>query len=107
MNWKIWIVSLLFLCFNCPAFAFEQVRFINFSDMHLALKTKNTMKMGADSERIVQTCIQTANATPNLDFVMLIGDLLQDGESFNLDMIRYYLDQLNLLPAFALQLLYL
>jgi 3',5'-cyclic-AMP phosphodiesterase len=77
------------------AHAFEIVKFINFSDMHLSLKGKNAMKMGADSETIVKTCIQVANQTPDLDFVLLTGDLLQDGEPYNLDMIRFYLDQLK------------
>lgn len=63
--------------------------------MHLALKGENTMKMGADSLTILESAIQTANDIKDLDFVILTGDLLQDGEPFNLDMMRFQLDQLN------------
>lgn len=83
------------LALQSPAWAFDTVKFINFSDMHMSLKGKNAMKMGASSEQIVQTCVQTANQTPDLDFVVLTGDLLQDGEPYNLDMLRHYLDQLK------------
>jgi Icc protein len=83
-----------------PAHALEPIQFMNFSDMHLSLLGKNTMKMGADSETIVKTCVQLANQTPGLDFVILTGDLLQDGEPYNLDMIRHYLDQLKM-PYYA------
>lgn len=86
----------LMLATPTNAQAFETVRFINFSDMHMSLKGKNAMKMGASSEQIVQSCVRTANQTPNLDFVVLTGDLLQDGEPYNLDMLRHYLDQLKM-----------
>ncbi|PIQ28364.1 hypothetical protein COW36_03965 [bacterium (Candidatus Blackallbacteria) CG17_big_fil_post_rev_8_21_14_2_50_48_46] len=87
--------ALCLLLAGTEAQAFEKVKFINFSDMHLSLKGKNAMKMGSSSEEIVKTCVQVANQTPELDFVLLTGDLLQDGEPYNLDMIRYYLDQLK------------
>jgi len=93
---KIFIISLLFLfIFISPALSYERVKFINFSDIHLSINGENTMKMGKDSVNIAQLCVNIANQTPNLDFVIFTGDLLQDGEPWNLDKFKEIFDNLK------------
>ena len=93
---KTFAISLSFLAISVsPALAYDHVKFITFSDIHLSIDGENTMKMGKDSVAIAQTCVKTANETPDLDFVLVTGDLLQDGEPWNLDKIKEIFDDLK------------
>lgn len=90
------IVSLsLFFIFCLPTKAFDKVKFINFSDLHLSINGENTMKMGKESVDIVKSCVDLANKTNDISFVILTGDLLQDAEPWNLDKVKEILDNLN------------
>jgi len=93
---KIKFVGMFLLLFLITfAYSFERVKFAVMADMHMALYGKNEMKMGAASTMIVKNTVEELNKIPDLDFVVVIGDLLLDGEPWNLDLIKSYLDNLK------------
>jgi 3',5'-cyclic-AMP phosphodiesterase len=74
---------------------FDPVRFAVVSDAHIDIKGKNAMKMSAISSKCVERTVADLNAEKDLAFVMVTGDLLQDGEVQNAREIKKYLDQLT------------
>lgn len=91
----------LVLVFFTTAFCFEKVKFGVISDTHMELYGKDGMKMGASSTKIVDSTVKAFNKIPDLDFVVVTGDLLLDGEPWNLDLIKSYLDELRV-PYYVL-----
>ena len=89
------LALLLILVAISAAFGFEKAKFAVISDTHIALHGVNKAKMGADSIKIFENTIKTLNEIDNLDFVVVTGDLLQDGEPWNLDLAKAYLDELK------------
>ncbi len=83
------------------SFAFQQAKFAVITDTHMELYGKDGMKMGSASTEIVDKTVKALNQIPDLDFVVVTGDLLLDGEPWNLDLIKYYLDELNV-PYYVL-----
>ena len=73
------------LNFGTKAFAtptgtpFDPVRFAVISDAHIDIKGKNAMKMSAISSECVKKTVADLNGEKELAFVMVTGDLLQDG----------------------------
>ena len=78
-----------------PAFGFEKAKFAVITDTHMALYGVDEMKMGASSCKIVENTVKALNEVPDLDFVVVTGDLLLDGEPWNLDLMKAYLDDLR------------
>lgn len=74
---------------------FEKAKFAVITDPHMALYGKNGMKMGAASTDIVKNTVSALNNVDDLDFVVITGDLLLDGEPWNLDLIKSYLNELK------------
>ena len=60
----------------------------------MALYGEDGMKMGASSTKIVENTVKALNKMDDLDFVVVTGDLLLDGEPWNLDLLKAYLDEL-------------
>ena len=87
-------LSLVFFFFTA-AFGFEKAKFALITDTHMALYGVNEMKMGAASTQIVESTVKALNKIDDLDFVMVTGDLLLDGEPWNLDLMKAYLDELR------------
>jgi len=81
--------------------AFQKAKFAVISDTHMELYGKDGMKMGSASTEIVDKTVKALNKIPDLDFVVVTGDLLLDGEPWNLDLIKAYLDELNV-PYYVL-----
>jgi len=77
------------------SFAFQQAKFAVITDAHMALYGKDGMRMGASSGKIVENTVKALNKMNDLDFVVVTGDLLLDGEPWNLDQIKAYLDDLK------------
>jgi len=74
---------------------FGAVRFAVISDPHADIKGKNGMKMSACSMDCVRNTVEALNLDENLAFVMVCGDLLQDGEWENARAVKSALDTLQ------------
>jgi Icc protein len=77
------------------SFAFQQAKFAVITDPHMELYGKDGMKMGASSCEIVENTVKALNKMNDLDFVVVSGDLTLDGEPWNVDQIKVYLDELK------------
>jgi len=89
------LFMMLLICSN-PAIAFVKSKFMTLSDIHLKLKGKNTMMLSESSLEIAEACVKKANEIKDLDFVLIPGDLTNDGEPWNLDTIKMVLDNLKI-----------
>jgi len=87
-------LSLVLFIFS-TSFAFEKAKFAVVTDTHMALYGEDGMKMGASSCKIVENTCKALNKIDDLDFVVVTGDLLLDGEPWNLDLMKAYLDDLR------------
>ena len=87
-------LSLVLVVFT-TAFSFEKAKFAVITDTHMALYGVDEMKMGASSCKIVENTCKALNKVADLDFVLVTGDLLLDGEPWNLDLMKGYLDDLR------------
>ena len=79
---------------------FSPVRFAVVSDPHLDIHGKNGMKMSAISAECLGHTVADLNREENLAFVFVPGDLLQDGEVENAQVVRDTLDRLTV-PYFV------
>ncbi len=95
------LASSLILFISATSFAFEKAKFAVISDTHMALHGVDEMKMGASSTKIVENTVKELNKIDDLDFVVVTGDLLLDGEPWNLDLMKAYLDELRV-PYYVL-----
>lgn len=81
--------------------AFEPVRFAVIADSHLDTQSQNEMKMSAASIACLRQTVAALNAEENLSFVIVLGDLLLDGELENARVVRSSLQQLKM-PAYVI-----
>jgi 3',5'-cyclic AMP phosphodiesterase CpdA len=100
MNWSMKPLCLGFAVFgiafaSTTATAVDETRFAVLTDTHLAYQGTDDMKMGEASIALFKSSIAALNEIDDLDFVVLTGDLLLDGEPWNLDLIKGYLDDLK------------
>jgi len=77
------------------SFAFQQAKFAVITDPHMELYGKDGMRMGASSCKIVENTVKALNKMNDLDFVVVTGDLTIDGEPWNVDQMKAYLDDLK------------
>ncbi|MFQ5904815.1 MAG: metallophosphoesterase family protein, partial [Candidatus Binatia bacterium] len=93
------ITALFLLVINLVgALALDRVTFVNISDPHLALVAENTpenFKITDGSAKILRQTLSEVNQIPGLSFVVLTGDLLNDGEPWNLNAIQEMLSELT------------
>jgi len=80
---------------------FDSIRFAVISDPHIDIKGKNRVKMSAFSVDCLRKTINDINQEPELAFVLIVGDLLQDGEWENARVAKNLLDQL-LVPYYII-----
>lgn len=77
---------------------FERVKFAVISDPHISLPVLGVVdgfKLGTKTVELLRTTVDEINAIPDLDFVLVLGDLTQDAEPWNLDACKMLLDQLR------------
>jgi len=86
--------SIVLILFSA-GYAFEKAKFAVITDTHMELYGKDGMKMGSASTQIVENTVKALNKIDDLDFVVVTGDLLLDGEPWNLDLMKAYLDELR------------
>ncbi|MGC8778890.1 MAG: metallophosphoesterase family protein [Candidatus Caldatribacteriaceae bacterium] len=104
--WKFLVVAVLFLlCLGVSlAWAFEKVKFAVISDPHVsypAANTEDNVKMEDSSVALFQEAIDGVNAIPDLDFVILAGDLTKDAEPWNIDLLREMVEEIRV-PVYAI-----
>ncbi|MGC9074921.1 MAG: metallophosphoesterase family protein [Candidatus Bipolaricaulaceae bacterium] len=88
----------LLLLFALVAGAFERVKFAVISDPHISLPALGVVdgfKLGTKTVELLQAAISEINSLPDLDFVLVLGDLTQDAEPWNVDTVKLLLDQLK------------
>jgi 3',5'-cyclic AMP phosphodiesterase CpdA len=74
---------------------FGSVQFAVITDPHVDIRGTNAIKMSSISLDCVQKTVEALNMEKDLSFVMVTGDLLQDGEWENARAIKKELDQLK------------
>lgn len=80
---------------NPSATPFQPIRFAVISDPHVDIQGTNKMKMSAYSVECLQHTVAALNREKDLSFVMVNGDLLQDGEVENATVVRDILKTLS------------
>lgn len=80
---------------------FNPVRFAVIADLHLDINGENGMKMSAESVECLRRTVIDLNAEDELAFVLVLGDLLLDGELENAKVVKRYLDKLNM-PSYVI-----
>lgn len=96
-------LSLVLFLFTMSS-AFDKVKFAAISDPHIAIPeqkgVKDGYKLGLKTVMLTQNAVNEINKIPDLNFVLVAGDLTQDAEPWNIDMLRRILDQLKV-PYFV------
>lgn len=81
--------------------AFSPIRFAVIADLHLDVNGENDMKMSAESVECLRRTVIDLNDEDDLAFVLVLGDLLLDGELENARVVKKYLDRLNM-PSYVI-----
>ncbi len=79
---------------------FNDVSFAVISDSHLAVGAKDGLVMAGSSVRILEMVVTDLNRMRDLDFVLVTGDLLNNGEVWAAEKAREILDTLRV-PYFV------
>lgn len=86
------------------AFPFDRVKFAAIAEPHIAIPqqkgVKDGYKLGLKTVMLTQSAVNEINKIPDLNFVLVAGDLTQDAEPWNIDILRRILDQLEV-PYFV------
>ncbi|WP_417910844.1 metallophosphoesterase family protein [Candidatus Electronema sp. PJ] len=105
ITWTGIIASLfLLLLGSTSASAFDKVKFAFISDLHISLPEqkgiKDGYKLGLKTVLLTENTVAELNKIPDLDFVLVGGDLTNDAEPWNMDACRRILDGLQV-PYFV------
>jgi len=74
----------------------KTIKFAVLGDVHVGLRGEDHgFKMTGSSERIFEIAVEQLNKMPDLSFVVFDGDLVVDGESFNLARFKEIADRLH------------
>jgi len=97
------VISLILLTFSL-GFAFDKVKFAVISDPHISIPQQKGVtdgyKLGLKTVMLTESAIAEINKMPDLNFVLVAGDLTQDAEPWNIDELRRILDGLKV-PYFV------
>ncbi|HDM77003.1 MAG TPA: metallophosphoesterase [Deltaproteobacteria bacterium] len=97
-KWWIGVCGILIIFTWVNGFAFERVKFAVLADPHLGMAVegiKDEFKMTVSSCLLLRNAVKELNKIPDLDFVVLCGDLTLDAEPWNLEMLKTILDELR------------
>ncbi len=103
MTSSVMVLVVLLIISSVVAVGFERIKFAVISDPHVSLPTKNTqdkVKMEDSSVLLLQQAIKEINSIPDLDFVLIAGDLTKDAEPWNIDLLVEMLEQFRV-PVFC------
>jgi len=90
------LVILLLIIWSAVVFP---VKFALISDPHIELGNKliqDTERRFSLSTTLLSNAVNQINSDPSLDFVVLTGDIINNGRSWNLDSAQYILENLNI-----------
>lgn len=83
-----------------PALAFNSFKFAVISDPHLSVpgphSPVNGVKMFKNSVELLQSTVEAINQVGDIDFVIVLGDLIKDAEPWNVDRFQEVMDELNM-----------
>ena len=80
----------------------SSLRFVQVSDTHFLNNGANTtFKMIAESPKLLDDAVEQINSTPNVDFVMFTGDLIDKPYEIELQAVLPHVNKLNSLWYFA------
>jgi len=94
---KFILVLFLFILLQ-TCFASGKVKFAVISDPHVSLPAQDVideMKMGLHTVEFFESAVKAVNEIPDLDFVLILGDLTKDGEPWNVDKVMEIISKLN------------
>lgn len=101
---SVLLVFLLVLLTSSLGLAFEKVRFAVISDPHISIPQQKGVtdgfKLGLQTQMMTENTVAELNKIPDLQFVLVAGDLTQDAEPWNIDALRRTLDGLKV-PYFV------
>ena len=108
MKKKAWVsvLSILILVLASAGFgqAFEKIKFAVISDPHISLPEQKGItdgyKLGLKTVMLTESAVAEINKIPDLKFVLVAGDLTNDAEPWNIDVLRRILDSLKV-PYFV------
>ena len=108
MKKKAWvgILGILILVLASAGFvqAFERIKFAVISDPHISLPEQKGItdgyKLGLKTMMLTESAVAEINKIPDLRFVLVAGDLTNDAEPWNIDVLRRILDSLKV-PYFV------
>jgi metallophosphoesterase superfamily enzyme len=85
--------------------AFDDVKFAVITDIHLVIPQQkgnsDGYRLGLKTAEILEKTVEEFNKTPDLDYVLVTGDLTVDAEPWNIDAAKSILDRLNV-PYFVI-----
>lgn len=85
--------------------AFDNLKFAVISDIHLVLPEQkgnsDGYRLGLKTVSILEKTVEEFNKDPDLDFVLVTGDLTVDAEPWNIDKTKEVLSRLNV-PYFVI-----
>lgn len=101
---SILLVFLAVLTTSSLGLAFEKVKFAVISDPHISIPQQKGVsdgfKLGLQTQMLAENTVAELNKIPGLQFVLVTGDLTQDAEPWNIDVLRRTLDGLKV-PYFV------
>jgi len=89
------VIFLIIFTFD-PGFAFTEIKFAVVSDPHVSFPDEtvtDAFKLGKKSMPLLENTVAELNKVKDLSFVLLPGDVTQDGEPWNVDELRKTLDE--------------
>ena len=97
-------IPLFILLLVTSTFAFDKVKFAVISDPHISIPQQKGVvdgyKLGLKTQMLTENAVAEINKVPDLNFVLVSGDLTQDAEPWNIDELRRILDGLKV-PYFV------
>ena len=103
-KFSVLLVFLAILLTSSLGLAFENVKFAVISDPHISIPQQRGVsdgfKLGLQTQMLAENTVAELNKIPDLQFVLVTGDLTQDAEPWNIDALRRILDGLKV-PYFV------
>jgi 3',5'-cyclic-AMP phosphodiesterase len=85
------VLSLASFCW-----AFDKVKFVAISDPHISIPQQKGVsdgyRLGLKTQMLTENTVAEIDKIPDLNFVLVAGDLTQDAEPWNIDELRRILD---------------
>ncbi|MEM2546972.1 MAG: metallophosphoesterase [Candidatus Bathyarchaeia archaeon] len=96
-KWLVIITTVVSIgCVSC--LGFDKVKFAVLSDPHISLPALGVVdgfKLGTKTVELLKAAVTEINSVSDVDFVLVLGDLTQDAEPWNIDTCKLILDQLK------------